>query len=110
MTEAFESTPPLAEIHSASRAGETWDAEDLSLAGTGSRPSAVIDEWQLAGIPVHCQLHRPEQSRLRCLVLQHAASFIAHTQASCGAELPRVVKDRQALEQRCRYITRPPIR
>ena len=85
------------------------DVEIEFFAGC-SRPSAVIDEWQLAGIPVHCQLHRPEQSRLHCLVLQHAASFIAHTQASCGAELPRVVKDRQALEQRCRYITRPPIR
>jgi hypothetical protein len=50
VTEAFESTPPLAEIHSASRAGETWDAEDLSLAGTGSRPLAGIQQWPVRGI------------------------------------------------------------
>jgi hypothetical protein len=27
------------------------------------------------------------------LVQQHAASFIAHTEASTGAELPRFIKD-----------------
>ena len=42
MTEAFESTPPLAEIHSASRAGETWDAEDLSL---GVIPARSQKDW-----------------------------------------------------------------
>ena len=40
VSEAFKSTPPLAEIHSASRAGATWDAEDRSFVGTGSRPQA----------------------------------------------------------------------
>ncbi|MCA3227216.1 MAG: hypothetical protein ING52_17205, partial [Burkholderiales bacterium] len=33
--------------------------------------------------------HRPEQTTLYRLVQQHAASFIAHTEASTGSELPR---------------------
>ena len=37
--------------------------------------------------------HRPEQTTLYRLVQQHAASFIAHTEASTGSELPRFVKD-----------------
>jgi hypothetical protein len=54
VTEAFESTPPLAEIHSASRAGETWDAEDLSLAGTGSRPAGILQRPLIEKfIPAH---------------------------------------------------------
>jgi len=52
VSEAFKSTPPLAEIHSASRAGATWDAEDLSLAGTGSRPGAAANDRQLSGPPI----------------------------------------------------------
>jgi hypothetical protein len=38
LSEAFKSIPPLPKIHSASRAGAILDAEDLSFAGTGSRP------------------------------------------------------------------------
>ena len=36
--------------------------------------------------------HRPEQTTLYRLVQQHAASFVAHTEASTGAELPRFIK------------------
>jgi hypothetical protein len=43
--------------------------------------------------PLHYEYHRPEQTTLYRLVQQHAASFIAHTEASTGAELPRFVKD-----------------
>jgi uncharacterized protein (DUF983 family) len=43
--------------------------------------------------PVHYEHHRPEQTTLYCLVQQHAASFVAHTEASTGAELPRFIKD-----------------
>ena len=45
------------------------------------------------GAPVHYERHRPEQSTLYRLVQQHAADFIAHTEASTGGELPRFVKD-----------------
>ncbi len=45
------------------------------------------------GAPLHHERHRPEQSTLYRLVQQHAASFIAHTEASTGAELPRFVKE-----------------
>ena len=45
------------------------------------------------GAPVHYECHRPEQTTLYRLMQQHAASFIAHTEASTGAELPRFVKD-----------------
>jgi len=45
------------------------------------------------GALLHYERHRPEQTTLYRLVQQHAASFIAHTEASTGAELPRFVKD-----------------
>jgi hypothetical protein len=45
------------------------------------------------GAPLHHERHRPEQTTLYRLVQQHAASFIAHTEASTGAELPRFIKD-----------------
>ncbi len=54
----------------------------------GRQPQRAPD-----GAPVHYERHRPEQSTLYRLVQQHAASFIAHTEASTGAELPRLVKD-----------------
>ena len=43
--------------------------------------------------PLHYQRHRPEQTPLCRLVQQHVASFIAHTEASTGAELTRLIKD-----------------
>lgn len=46
-----------------------------------------------AGAPVHYESHRPEQTTLYRVVQQHAASFMAHTEASTGAELPRFIKD-----------------
>ena len=54
----------------------------------GRQPQRAPD-----GAPVHYERHRPEQTTLYRLVQQHAASFIAHTEASAGAELPRFVKD-----------------
>jgi hypothetical protein len=45
------------------------------------------------GAPLHYERHRPEQTTLYRLVQQHAASFIAHTEASTGSERPRFVKD-----------------
>lgn len=54
----------------------------------GRQPQRVPD-----GAPVHHERHRPEQTTLYHLVQQNAASFIAHTEASTGSELPRFVKD-----------------
>jgi hypothetical protein len=45
------------------------------------------------GVPLHYEQHRPEQTTLYCLVQQHAASFIAHTEANTGSELPRFITD-----------------
>lgn len=42
---------------------------------------------------VHYEGHRPEQTTLYHLFQQHAASFVAHTEASTGAELPRFAKE-----------------
>ena len=44
------------------------------------------------GTPLHDGRHRPEQTTLYRLVQQHAARFIAHTEASTG-ELSRFIKD-----------------
>jgi len=54
----------------------------------GRQPQRAPD-----GAPIHYERHRPEQATLYRLVQQHAASFIAHTGASTGAELPRFIKD-----------------
>jgi hypothetical protein len=48
---------------------------------------------RLDGAVLHCERHRPEQSTPYRQVQQHAASFIAHTEASTGAEPPRFIKD-----------------
>jgi hypothetical protein len=45
------------------------------------------------GAPVHYERHCPEQTTRYRLAQQHAASFIAHTEASTGAELPRFIQD-----------------
>ena len=46
------------------------------------------------GAPLHYhERHRPEQTTRCRLVKQHAASFIAQTQASTGSELPSFIKD-----------------
>lgn len=44
-----------------------------------------------SGAPVYYERHRPEQTALYCLVQHHAASFIAHTEARTGADLPQFV-------------------
>ena len=51
-----------------------------SLAGSTAPDGAVL----------HYECHRPEQTTLYRLVQQHAASFIAHTEASTGAEAGRM--------------------
>lgn len=45
------------------------------------------------GAPVSCERHRPEQPKLYRLAQQHAASFVAHSEASTGSEVPRFIKD-----------------
>jgi hypothetical protein len=42
-------------------------------------------EWAPDGAPLHYEHHRPEQTALYRLVQQHAASFIAHTEAKTSA-------------------------
>lgn len=42
---------------------------------------------------LHYQRHPPASTTLYRLVQQHAASFIAHTEASTGAALPRCIRD-----------------
>ena len=54
----------------------------------GRQPKRAPD-----GAALHYERHRPEQSTLYRLVQQHGASFIAYTEASTGAELPRFIKD-----------------
>ena len=56
------------------------------------RATAPQPQRAPGGAPVRYERHRPEQTTLYCLVQQHAASFIAHTEASTGAELPRFIK------------------
>jgi hypothetical protein len=55
---------------------------------TGRQPQRAPD-----GGALHCERHRPEQTTLYRLVRQHAAGFVAHTEASTGSELPRFIKD-----------------
>ena len=57
------------------------------------RASAQQPQRTPDGAPLHYERHRPEQTTLYRLVQQHAASFIAHTEASTGSELPRFIKD-----------------
>ena len=57
-----------------------------------ARPSTHEHRRLLDGVPLHYERHRPEQTTLYRLVQQHAASFIAHTEASTGSELPRFIK------------------
>jgi len=53
----------------------------------GRQPQRAPD-----GAPPHYECHRPEQTTLYRLVQEHAASFIAHTEASTGSELPQFIK------------------
>ena len=58
------------------------------MRATAQQPQRAPD-----GAPVHYERHRLEQTTPYRLVQQHAASFIAHTEASTGAEWPRFIKD-----------------
>lgn len=58
------------------------------MQAVGRQPQRAPD-----GAPVHHERHCPEQATLYPLVHQHAASFIAHTEAGTGSELPRFIKD-----------------
>ena len=54
---------------------------------------------------------RPEQTTLYRLVQQLAASFIAHTEASTGSELPRFIKDAfEAFLERNKHLAQHIIR
>jgi hypothetical protein len=55
---------------------------------TAQQPQRAPD-----GLPLRYEHHRPEETTLYRLVQQHAASFIAHTETSTGAELPLFIKD-----------------
>jgi hypothetical protein len=44
------------------------------------------------GASVHYERHRAEQTTLYRLVQEHAASFIAHTEASTGSEPPHFIR------------------
>ena len=55
---------------------------------TGRQPQRAPD-----GAPFRYERHRLEQTKLYRRVQQHAASFIAGTEASTGAALPRCIKD-----------------
>lgn len=57
------------------------------MRATAQQPQRAPD-----GAPVHYERHRSEQTTLYRLVQQHAASFIAHTEAGTGAELARFIK------------------
>jgi hypothetical protein len=57
------------------------------------------------GMPPHCARHRPAQTTLYRLVQQHTASFIAYTEASTGARLPRFVKDEFDALLQCGILT-----
>jgi len=50
----------------------------------GRPPQRVLDD-----APVHYERHRPEQTTLYRLVQQHAARFIAETEAAAGFDLPQ---------------------
>jgi hypothetical protein len=65
----------------------------------GRQPQRAPD-----GAPLHYERHRPEQTTLYRLVQQHAASFIAHTEASTGSELPRFIKDEFDAFLECRIL------
>ena len=54
----------------------------------GRQPQRAPD-----GAALHKERYRPEQTTLYRLVQQHAASVIAHTEGSTGAEPPRFIKD-----------------
>jgi hypothetical protein len=56
----------------------------------GRQPCAAQREPD--GASVHYERHRPEQTTLYRRVQEHAASFIAHTEASTGSELPQFIK------------------
>ena len=61
-----------------------WDSVQATL----QKPRRAPD-----GAPVHYERHRPEQTTLYRLVQQHAATFIAQTEAAAAADLPQFVKD-----------------
>lgn len=58
-----------------------------------AQPSSRDGRRPPDGSAVHYERHRPELTTLYRLVQQHLAYFIAHTEASTGAELPRFIKD-----------------
>ena len=59
-------------------------------------------------LALHRERHRPEQPTLFRLARQHAAAtagFLAHTEASTGAELPLFIKDEFDADLECGILT-----
>lgn len=50
---------------------------------------------------LHRERYRPQQTTLYRLARQHAAGFLAHTEASTGAELPLFIKDEFDADLEC---------
>ena len=65
----------------------------------GRQPQRAAD-----GALVHYERHRPEQTTLYRLVKQHAATFIAETEAATRADLPQFVKDEFEAFLECREL------
>lgn len=54
---------------------------ELVTSGVSRASQAQQPQRAPEGAPIHYERHRPEQTTLYRLVQQHAASFIAHTEA-----------------------------
>jgi hypothetical protein len=65
----------------------------MSMARRRPAPEAPCATHPAPARALHHERHRPEQTTLYRLVQQHAASFIAHTEASTGAALPRFITE-----------------
>lgn len=66
---------------------------DISIANPGWMVIGRQPQRAPDGAPVRYERHRPKQTTLYRLVQEHAVSFIAHTEASTGSELPQFIKD-----------------
>ena len=56
------------------------------------------------GAPLDDERSRPEQTTMHRLVQQHMAVFVAQTEASTGAELPRFIKDKSDAFAECSIL------
>jgi hypothetical protein len=61
--------------------------------------------WTPDDAALHDARDRPAQTTLHCQVRQHAPSFIAETDPSTGAELPRFIKGNFDAFLKCGILT-----